>query len=205
MNQNKTSQPLNILLVEDNEHDRLAFRRVFKKSQLSYVITECIRAEEALEQFRSNASQFDIIVTDYALPGMSGLNLCETIFEEGIPLPMVLLTGTGSEQLAVEAFADSLEIVPRTLAENAGLESIDILVGLRAAHEKEKGHLMGVGVFKGEIVNSYENGVVEPLKVKEQAMKSAAEVAAMILRIDDVIASSKSKEGAPPGGMPPGY
>ncbi|MGD9131389.1 MAG: thermosome subunit beta [Candidatus Bathyarchaeota archaeon] len=109
----------------------------------------------------------------------------------------------GREQLAIEAFADSLEIVPKTLAENAGLESIDILVGLRAAHDKKNGHLMGVDVFKGKIVNSYEKGVVEPLKVKEQAMKSAAEVASMILRIDDVIASTKPKEGAPPGGMPP--
>jgi len=111
----------------------------------------------------------------------------------------------GREQLAIEAFADSLEIVPKTLAENAGLESIDILVGLRAAHEKKNGHLMGVDVFKGEIVNSYDSGVVEPMKVKEQAMKSAAEVAAMILRIDDVIASTKPKEGAPPGGMPEDY
>jgi thermosome len=111
----------------------------------------------------------------------------------------------GREQLAIEAFADSLEIVPKTLAENAGLESIDILVGLRAAHEKKNGHLMGVDVFKGEIVNSYDNGVVEPMKVKEQAMKSAAEVAAMILRIDDVIAATKPREGAPPGGMPEGY
>lgn len=111
----------------------------------------------------------------------------------------------GREQLAIEAFADSLEIVPKTLAENAGLESIDILVGLRAAHEKKNGHLMGVDVFKGKIVNSYEDGVVEPLKVKEQAMKSATEVASMILRIDDVIASTKQREGAPPGGMPEGY
>ena len=111
----------------------------------------------------------------------------------------------GREQLAIEAFADSLEIVPKTLAENAGLESIDILVGLRAAHEKKNGHLMGVDVFKGKIVNSYEDGVVEPLKVKEQAMKSATEVASMILRIDDVIASTKPKEGAPPSGMPAGY
>ncbi|MEJ2241695.1 MAG: thermosome subunit beta [Candidatus Bathyarchaeota archaeon] len=111
----------------------------------------------------------------------------------------------GREQLAIEAFADGLEIVPKTLAENAGLESIDILVGLRAAHEKKNGHLMGVDVFKGEIANSFENGVVEPLKVKEQAMKSAAEVASMILRIDDVIASTKPKEGSPPGGMPEGY
>jgi thermosome len=111
----------------------------------------------------------------------------------------------GREQLAIEAFADSLEIVPKTLAENAGLESIDILVGLRAAHEKKNGHLMGVDVFKGEIVNTYEKGVVEPLKVKEQAVKSAAEVASMILRIDDVIASTKPKEGGPPGGMPEDY
>jgi thermosome len=110
----------------------------------------------------------------------------------------------GREQLAIEAFADSLEIVPKTLAENAGLESIDILVGLRSAHDKKNGHLMGVDVFKGKIVNSYKDGVVEPLKVKEQAMKSAAEVASMILRIDDVIASTKPRdEGAPPGGMPP--
>jgi thermosome len=111
----------------------------------------------------------------------------------------------GREQLAIEAFADSLEVVPKTLAENAGLESIDILVGLRSAHEKKNGHLMGVDVFNGKIVNSYEAGVVEPMRVKEQAMKSAAEVAAMILRIDDVIAATKPKGGAPPGGMPEGY
>jgi thermosome len=112
----------------------------------------------------------------------------------------------GREQLAIEAFADSIEVVPKTLAENAGLESIDILVGLRAAHEKKNGHLMGVDVFKGEVVNTYEKGVVEPLKVKEQAMKSATEVSSMILRIDDVIASTKPKEGGgPPGGMPEDY
>jgi len=111
----------------------------------------------------------------------------------------------GREQLAVEAFADSIEIVPKTLAENAGLEAIDILVGLRAAHEKTKGHLMGVDVFTGKIVDMYKNGVVEPLKVKEQAMKSAAEVASMILRIDDVIAGTKPKEGKAPGGMPEEY
>jgi len=111
----------------------------------------------------------------------------------------------GREQLAVEAFADSVEIVPKTLAENAGLEAIDILVGLRAAHEKTKGHLMGVDVFTGKIVDMTKNGVVEPLKVKEQAMKSATEVASMILRIDDVIAGSKPKEGKAPGEMPEEY
>ncbi|MBS7616032.1 TCP-1/cpn60 chaperonin family protein [Candidatus Bathyarchaeota archaeon] len=100
----------------------------------------------------------------------------------------------GREQLAIEAFADAVEIVPRTLAENAGLEPIDIIVELRAAHEKTDGHYMGVNVFAGKVENMYENGVVEPAVVKEQAVKSATESASMILRIDDVIAATKPKE-----------
>jgi thermosome len=100
----------------------------------------------------------------------------------------------GREQLAIEAFAEAIEVVPKTLAENAGLEPIDILVGLRAAHEKTNGHLMGVNVFTGKIMDMYENGVIEPASVKEQAVKSAAEAASMILRIDDVIAATKPKE-----------
>ncbi|MEA2090524.1 MAG: thermosome subunit beta [Thermoproteota archaeon] len=106
----------------------------------------------------------------------------------------------GREQLAIEAFADAVEIVPKTLAENAGLESIDILVGLRSSHEKSDGHLMGVDVFSGKVVNMYEKGVIEPLSVKEQAIKSAAETASMIIRIDDVIAATKPEERGPPGG-----
>jgi thermosome len=109
----------------------------------------------------------------------------------------------GREQLAIEAFAESLEIIPKTLAENAGLEPIDILVGLRSAHEKPKGEVFGVNVFTGKVMDMYANGVIEPLRVKEQAIKSAAEAASMILRIDDVIAATKPKEpkGGPPGGM----
>jgi thermosome len=112
----------------------------------------------------------------------------------------------GREQLAVEAFAKSLETIPKTLAENAGLEQIDIMVDLRSAHEKPKGHLMGVDVFSGKVVSMYEKGVIEPLSVKEQAIKSASEASTMILRIDDVISGGKTK--APPGGpggMPGGY
>jgi len=105
----------------------------------------------------------------------------------------------GREQLAVEAFAESLEIIPNTLAENAGLEKIDIMVELRAAHEKPKGHLMGVDVFTGEVANMQKMGVIEPLSVKEQAIKSASEAASMILRIDDVISSSKPKTPKGPG------
>jgi len=110
----------------------------------------------------------------------------------------------GREQLAIEAFAESLEIVPKTLAENAGLEPIDILVGLRSAHDKPNGHVMGVDVFTGKIIDMQKNGVIEPIKVKEQAIKSATEEASMILRIDDVIASTKPKEGKGPGEMPEG-
>ncbi len=106
----------------------------------------------------------------------------------------------GREQLAIEAFADSLEIVPKALAENAGLDPIDTLVALRAAHEKPRGKIMGVNVFSGEIVDMRKRGIVEPIRVKEQALKSAAETASMILRIDDVLAATKPKEGGAPGG-----
>jgi thermosome len=101
----------------------------------------------------------------------------------------------GREQLAIEAFANSMEIIPKTLAENAGLESIDILVSLRAAHEKTEGYLMGIDLITGKAVDMFKKGVIEPVQVKNQAIKSATEVASMILRIDDVIASTKPKEG----------
>ena len=114
----------------------------------------------------------------------------------------------GREQLAVEAFADAVEVIPRTLAENAGLEPIDILVELRSKHDTAEGKNFGINVFTGKLQNSIENGVIEPIVVKEQAIKSAAESAAMILRIDDVITakSPKGGQGGPggPGGMPGG-
>jgi len=105
----------------------------------------------------------------------------------------------GREQLAVAKFADALEVIPRTLAENAGLDPIDILVEMRSQHEKGK-NTAGLNVFTGKVVDMWKEGVVEPLRVKVQAINSATEAATMILRIDDVL-SSKS---APPGGMPPG-
>ncbi len=119
-------------------------------------------------------------------------------------------TISGREQLAVTAFAEALEVVPKTLAENAGLDSIDSLVDLRAAHEKSI--YMGLDVFKGEVRDMYRAGVIEPQLVKKQAIQSAAEAAEMILRIDDVIASSGAGKPGPedmegmggmPGGMPP--
>jgi thermosome len=108
----------------------------------------------------------------------------------------------GREQLAIEAFAGAMEIIPRALTENAGFEPIDVLVELRSAHDKEIGKYKGINVFTGKVENSIENGVIEPIVVKIQAIKSAAESAAMILRIDDVITAKSPKGG--PGGMPGG-
>jgi thermosome len=121
----------------------------------------------------------------------------------------------GREQLAIEAFADSLEIIPKTLAENAGHDQLDVIVKLRAAHENG-GLWMGVDINTGDVSDMLKKGVVEPLRVKKQAIVSASEAAEMILRIDDVIASkphsTESGAGGPPGaggmpgrgGMPPG-
>ncbi|MCS7132058.1 MAG: TCP-1/cpn60 chaperonin family protein, partial [Hadesarchaea archaeon] len=104
----------------------------------------------------------------------------------------------GREALAINSFANAVEIIPRTLAENAGLESIDILVNLRAKHEQPGGERIGVNVYNGTLEDMFELGVVEPLRVKTQAIKSASEAAIMILRIDDVIAASAKKETKPP-------
>ncbi|MEM3897219.1 MAG: thermosome subunit beta [Nitrososphaerota archaeon] len=100
----------------------------------------------------------------------------------------------GKEQLAMLAFADALETIPRTLAENAGLEPVEILTDLRAKHERGS-NSYGVEVFSGKVQDMVKAGVIEPVKVKEQVLKSAFEASAMILRIDEVIAASKKKEG----------
>jgi thermosome len=109
----------------------------------------------------------------------------------------------GREQLAIEAFADAMEIIPRALTENAGFEPIDVLIDLRSAHDNKEGKYKGLNVFTGKVQNSLENGVVEPIVVKIQAIKSAVESASMILRIDDVI-TSKAPKGGSGGGMPGG-
>lgn len=113
----------------------------------------------------------------------------------------------GKEQLAVEAFANALEVIPRTLSESAGLDPIDKMAELKNAHDKGQ-KWAGIDVFSGKVRDSWKANVIEPLRVKTQAISSASEVAIMILRIDDVIAgSSRGGPSMPPGGMggmPPG-
>ncbi|MGB9987176.1 thermosome subunit beta [Salarchaeum japonicum] len=113
---------------------------------------------------------------------------------------------SGREQLAVESFANALELIPRVLAENAGLDPIDILVDLRAAHETGEQNT-GLNVLTGDLDDTYESGVVEPAHAKEQALSSATEAANLVLKIDDIISAGDlstdkgDDEGGAPGGM----
>ncbi len=107
----------------------------------------------------------------------------------------------GREQLAIQAFADALEVIPRTLTESAGMDSIDSLVELRSKHEKKDGVYYGVDIYNNKIADMKVKGVLEPLKIKKQAIQSASEVSEMILRIDDIIASRAKAPSMPPGGM----
>ena len=111
----------------------------------------------------------------------------------------------GREQLAAEKFADSLETIPLTLSENAGMDPIDTLATLRSKQMKGE-KWTGIDVMKGRVGNMKSSDIIEPLAVKNQVISAAAEAACMLLRIDDVIATAKSA-GPPPGaegGMPPG-
>ncbi|MBK5276319.1 MAG: diguanylate cyclase [Desulfuromonadales bacterium] len=103
MNTIDMPQNLNILLVEDNEHDRAAFRRAFKDYSAEYRITECVRAPDAISMIEKYPSTFDIVVIDHHLPCMYGLDLCKELLAASIPIPLVILTGSGSEKVAVEA------------------------------------------------------------------------------------------------------
>ena len=162
---------------------------ILVKGGTEHVVAEIERAmDDAIGDIVSALKNGKIV----AGAGSTEIELAKQLreFSEGL---------TGREQLAVKAFADSMEIVPKTLAENAGLDPIDILVALKAAHDKKQ-TWAGIDVFSGKVIDAWKEGIIEPLKIKTQAVSSAAEVVTMILRIDDVIAGGK---GAPqgPGGM----
>ena len=109
----------------------------------------------------------------------------------------------GREQLAIKQYAEALESIPLTIAENAGMDPIDSIISLRAKQNSGK-NTTGINAREGNIGDMYSLDIVEPLAVKEQIIKSATEAACMILRIDDVIAvSGNSSQGGAPPGMPP--
>lgn len=94
---------LRILLVEDNEHDRLAFHRAFRMSEVACEIVDCTGVHEAKTLLSVEAPPFEVVVIDHHLPCISGLDLCKQLLEEEVNIPLVILTGSGSEQVAVEA------------------------------------------------------------------------------------------------------
>ena len=124
--------------------------------------------------------------------------------ELGLRLSKFAASVGGREQLAIEKFAKAMECIPWTLAENAGLDPIDVIIKLKHAHSGKNGQYMGINLDSGEAENMKTANVVEPLRVKTQAVNSATEVANMILRIDDVIAARRSNPVPPQGGMPGG-
>ena len=98
-----SSTPLSILLVEDSKHDAIAFQRALDKGRLAAEITHCWTAEEAMKSLHLLPLPYDLVVSDHKLPGQTGLELCQQIFEEKIPVPCVIVTGAGTEYIAVEA------------------------------------------------------------------------------------------------------
>jgi thermosome len=147
----------------------------------SHVIDEVARAiDDALGDVISTLGN------EYVVAGAGSIEI-----EVSKELKKYATTLSGREQLAVMAFADTLEIIPRTLAENAGLDPINVLTELKAAHDKSQ-KWAGINVFTGKVIDALKEGIIEPLKIKTQAISSASEVAVMILRIDDVILSGKS-------------
>jgi len=103
----------------------------------------------------------------------------------------------GKEQLAIEAFAKALESLPAALAENAGLDAVEILMKLRSAHATPGGESVGIDVYTGNIVDAWEKGIIEAAAIKQNAIKAATEAATMILRIDDIVAASKLEKEEP--------
>ncbi len=163
---------------------------ILVKGSTSHIVDEIKRAmEDAIGDVSSALKEGKVV----AGAGSSETELARQLrkFSESL---------SGREQLAAEIFADAIEVIPRTLAENAGLDPIDVLTELRAAHDKKQ-KWAGVDVFTGKIIDAWQKGIIEPLRIKTQAVSSASEVAIMILRIDDVVAGTKKEMPMPPGGM----
>jgi len=173
--------------VEDCENPKSV--SIILRGGTEHVVDELDRAMEDALRVVGVAVQDKMLVAGGGAPEV----------ELALRLRAYASTVGGREQLAIEAFANAMEVIPKTLAENAGLDQIDSLVALRSQHEKGV-KSAGLDMDSGNPVDMFKLGVVEPLRVKTQAISSAAEAAIMILRIDDVIASKSGGPGGMPGG-----
>jgi thermosome len=132
----------------------------------------------------------DVIEDPFIVPGGGAVEM-----EAAKVARQLAMKVGGREQYAIEAFANAMEVIPKTLAENAGLDAVDILTELRHKHESDpEGWKYGIDAFSGKVTDMIAINVIEPLVVKIQALKAAVEAACMILRIDEIIAASKLEE-----------
>lgn len=138
MKKAKGQPSLSILLVEDNEHDRAAFRRAFKMYPAPCQITECVRAPEALSLIDTDPSAFDVVVVDHHLPCLFGLDLCKELLAAAVPLPLVILTGSGSERVAVEALKAGVNDYIIKDPDNAYLEMLPMILSDAVAVHRDR-------------------------------------------------------------------
>jgi thermosome len=193
-------------LVEERRisEDKMTFIEGCKNPQAVTILirggTERLTAEAERSLHDALCVVRDIIQEPYVVAGGSApeLEMSKTLRKYAETLP-------GKEQLAAKVFAEALESIAVTLAENAGLQTIDVLSELRSRHDSGE-TWAGIEAREGKVKDMSRIGVFEPLTVKKQIIKSAYEAASMILKIDDVIASGKMKAppGPPGGGMPGG-
>ncbi len=200
--------------MEDLTESELGFAALVEESKVGdenmTFVRECRNAKSVTILVRGStehvADEAERAIVDSIGDLMAALKVGKVVAGAGSPevelskyLSKYAESLSGREQLAVKAFAEAMEVIPRTLAENAGLDPIDTLTELKLAHEKNQ-VTAGIDVFTGKVMDAWKAGVIEPLKVKTQAVSSATEVATMILRIDDVIASgprNNSEESGP--------
>ncbi len=180
----------NMIFVEDCKNPKSV--TLLLRGSTEHVLEEVKRAvDDALGDLAS------ALKNNFVVPGAGAVEI-----ELSRKLKELSEKYSGREQLAIESFAKSLEVIPRTLAENSGLDPIDVITELKAAHENGK-TTSGINVETGKIIDAFNEGIVEPLMVKTQALTSATEVTNMILRIDDIIISGgnekNNNEQMPPG------
>ena len=197
---------LDELAKEDLGNAKLVYEKKIGDDQMTFVtgcknpkaVSILIRGgtEHVVDELERSLEDATSVVAVAVEDGKFITGAGSTAMEIALGLRDYAATIGGREQIAIEAFADAAEVVPRTLAENAGLDPIDTLIDLRKEHKKGRKNA-GINVFTGKVEDAFKNNVLEPIRVGSQAISSATDAAIMILRIDDVIAA---KSGGGPGG-----
>ncbi|MBP3790789.1 MAG: thermosome subunit [Methanobrevibacter sp.] len=185
-----------LTLIEECENPKAS--SIVLRGSTRYVTEQIARAlDDALGVVAATIEEGTVLIGG----GACEIDLVKQLREYGESV-------SGREQLAILKYAEALEVIPRTLIENAGLDTINLIADLKAAHEDSP--FIGINVFDGKVVDMKDAGVIEPLRVKIQALQSAGEAAEMILRIDDMIAARNALNSTGPdesgndaSGMPP--